>query len=107
MLHEVTPLAHAALALVPQARPAVQTTQLPPLLQTWLVPQLVPAALGLASTQAWAPVLHEVTPLRHDGLGLVPQAVPAVHDTQAPEPLQTRFEPQLVPAVLLPESLQL
>jgi hypothetical protein len=82
----------------------VHATQLPPL-QTWLVPQLVPAAFALPSTQACAPVLHDVTPLRHEGLGLVVHALPAVQATHAPEPLHTWLLPQLVPAPLLPESL--
>jgi hypothetical protein len=29
-----------------------------------------------------------------------------VHDTQVPEPLHTRFMPQVVPAAVLPPSMQ-
>src|SRR6266542_6539197 len=39
-------------------------------------------------------------------LGLPAHAPPAVQATQAPEPLQTRLVPQLVPADLLPPSMQ-
>jgi hypothetical protein len=104
VLQEVMPFAHAALGLVVQDCPAVQATQLPAALHTWLVPQLVPAALGLPSMHTEVPVLHEVMPLKQAELGLVLQAWFAVHDTQLPEPLHTWLLPQLVPAVLLPES---
>jgi len=38
--------------------------------------------------------------------GFPVQAPPAVHATQAPDPLQTMLVPQLVPADLLPPSTQ-
>ena len=53
--HEMTPFLHAdGLPLHPA--PAVHETQLPELLQTMLVPQLVPAALFVSSTHVCTPV---------------------------------------------------
>jgi hypothetical protein len=51
------------LGLPVQAPPAVHDTQLPEPLHTMLVPQPVPAVLGLPSTHVIAPVVHEVVPL--------------------------------------------
>jgi hypothetical protein len=89
VLQEVTPYRQAALGLVVHDRPSVHDTQLPEPLHTMFVPQAVPAALGVPSTHVCAPVLHEVTPFMHAGLGLVAQASPAVQATQPPEPSHT------------------
>jgi hypothetical protein len=51
------------LGLPVQAPPAVHETQVPEPLQTMLVPQPVPADLGLPSTQVMPPVAHEFAPL--------------------------------------------
>jgi hypothetical protein len=95
---EVVPVRHGS-GFVAHATPAVQALQAPLPLQTWSVPQEVPAGSGAAglSTQVCVPVAHEKTPATH-GFGFVPQAPPAVQATQAP-PLQTWFAPQLVPFV--------
>jgi hypothetical protein len=93
------------LGLVVQEPPAVQPTQAPEPLQTRLVPQLVPADLLAPSTQVWAPVVQEVTPLLQL-FGLVPHAELAVQETQVPEPLQTRLVPQPTPGAVLPPSTQ-
>jgi hypothetical protein len=101
---EVVPL-RQMLGLVVHALPAVQAPQVPLPLQTMLVPQPVPGALLPPSMQAITPVAQEVVPLRQM-LGLVVHAVPAVQPPQTPVALQTRFVPQLVPAALLPPSMQ-
>jgi hypothetical protein len=91
---EKTPSTHG-FGLVAQAPPAVQATH-DPALQTWSVPQLVPFGSGVAvSTHVCVPLAHDVVPVRH-GSGFVMQAAPATQPTQLP-PLQTRFEPQVVP----------
>jgi hypothetical protein len=88
-----------------QEPPAVQATHDPDALQTMLVPQLVPAVLFVPSTQAMAPLAHDVVPfLQMPGLPV--QVLPAVQETQAPEPSHTRLVPQLVPADLLVPSTQ-
>jgi hypothetical protein len=75
------------------ARPAVQPTHAP-VLQTRLVPQDVPFTTSPVSTQTGAPLEHSVLPvLQTDGA----QAAPCVQEMQPPDPLQTRFAPQLVP----------
>ena len=74
-------------------------------LQTMLVPQLTPADLLPPSTQVMAPVAQEVVPFLQT-LGLVVQAAPVAHATQAPVPLQTWLVPQVVPAAVLPPSTQ-
>jgi len=85
--------------------PAVHETHAPEPLQTMLVPQLVPADLLPPSTQVCVPVEHDVVPFLQM-LGLVVQAPPAVQETHMPAPLQTMFVPQLVPAAVLPPSMQ-
>lgn len=71
--HEVAPSLQTV-GFVVQETPAVQETQLPAALHTRFVPHEVPAArLVAVSTQAWAPVAHEVTPVRQ-AVGLVAQA---------------------------------
>jgi hypothetical protein len=45
-----------------QAPPAVHETQVPWPSQTMFVPQLVPAALEVPSTQVMAPVAQELVP---------------------------------------------
>lgn len=74
VLHSVMPLRQPGLGLVVQAMLAVQVTQLPPGLQTWLVPHTVPALRLPESTHVCAPVVHAVTPVLHPGFGLVAHA---------------------------------
>jgi hypothetical protein len=93
------------LGLLAQAVPAVHAPQKPLPSQTWLAPQLVPALFGVESTQVWAPLPHEVMPVRH-AVGLLPHPVPAVQAVQAPALLQTRLVPQLVPGARCTESTQ-
>jgi hypothetical protein len=95
--HDVTPVLQA-FGLLMQAAPGVQATQVPVPLQTRLVPQLVPAGLLPPSTQVIAPDAQTVAPFLQT-FGLPVHAWPAVHDTHAPLPSQTRLLPQLVPAV--------
>jgi hypothetical protein len=49
--------------------PAVQETQLALLLQTWLVPQLVPAVLLVVAVQTGAPLLHAIAPSWQGSVG--------------------------------------
>ncbi len=70
------------------------------------MPQVVPTALALPSTQVVVPVVHEVTPLKHPEFGLVAQAWPAVHAPQKPLPSQTWFEPQVSPPGWFAPSMQ-
>jgi hypothetical protein len=85
--------------------PAVQLLHAPLPSQTSLVPQLVPAGSGVASTQVCVPVVHDVVPVSQAALGLLEHALPLVHDTHDP-PLHTRFVPQLVPAFFCVPSTQ-
>src|SRR5262249_2618548 len=85
VVHEVTPFRQAARGLVVQARPGVQAVHCPLALQTWLVPQVVPAAFGVPSAHVCAPVEHAVMPLKQVP-GLPVQDDPAVQVTQAPLP---------------------
>jgi hypothetical protein len=61
------------------------------------VPHTVPGALSTESTQADAPVEHEVTPVLH-WLGFVVQLTPAVQPTHWFIALQTWLVPHEVPA---------
>lgn len=70
----VMPLRQPAFGFVVHARFGVHMMQLPELLQTWLVPQEVPAARLPESTQVCTPVVHEVTPVLQPGFGFVVQA---------------------------------
>jgi len=89
-----------------QLAPFVHMPQKPLPSQTWFDPHDVPpATFPDPSTQVGAPVVHEMMPVLHcDGLPL--HDVPAVHITQAPEPSQTWFVPQAVPAPLAAPSVQ-
>lgn len=104
--HELSPLRQAGFGLVVQAMAAVQLTQLPLTLQTWLVPHVVPGGRLPESMHVWTPVVHEVMPVLQEGLGLVVQAVPATHATHEPLALHTWSGPHAVPAVTLVESTQ-
>jgi hypothetical protein len=89
-----------AVGLPVQVLPAVQATQVPEPLHTMLLPQLMPGdLLVVSSTQVMAPVEQAVVPFLQ-AVGLPVQLVPAVHETQPPEPLHTMLLPQLVPALL-------
>lgn len=46
-----------------QLSPEVHEAQVAPLVQTMLVPQLVPGGSGLSSMQVEEPVAHEVVPV--------------------------------------------
>ena len=61
LAHEMMPLLHGD-GLPLQPLPAVHDTQMPALLQTMLVPQLVPFGMFSDSTQTGAPVLQVVVP---------------------------------------------
>jgi hypothetical protein len=87
-----------------QLWPTVQAMQLPLLLQTWLVPQLVPAVLLVVALQTGVPVLQEIEPFWQGLVGW--QLWPEVHEMQLALLLQTMLVPQLVPAVLLVVALQ-
>ena len=71
--HDVTPLRHIDGLLV-HACPAVHGTQVPLPLHTWLVPQLVPAAVLPVSRQRGAPLAQSMTPVLHGEPGLVVHA---------------------------------
>lgn len=96
----VTPATQSGVGLVPHVRPAVQTAHWPLALHTRLVPHAVPGDFAVPSTQLDAPVAHEVTPLKHALFGFPVHAVPAVHETQPPPPLQTWLVPHVVPGAL-------
>jgi hypothetical protein len=75
-------------------------------LQTWLVPQVVPAEALPISMQRWVPVLQSVTPDLHGAPGLVEQLWPATQVWQLPLPSHTWPDPQATPAATLPLSAQ-
>ena len=65
-----------------------------------------PFAAFAPSTQTAAPVAHEMTPCLHGAPGFPAHDAPAVHATQLPAALHTRFVPQLVPGArfVMPSS---
>ncbi len=67
VLQEIVPFWHWLVGW--QAVPAVQETQLALLLQTRLVPQLVPAVLLVVAVQTGAPLLHAIAPFWQGSLG--------------------------------------
>lgn len=71
VLHEVMPILQTV-GLVAHEAPAVQATQLPPLLQTIFVPQAAPGAFCVSLAQTIVPVVQLVMPVKH-GFGLVVQ----------------------------------
>jgi hypothetical protein len=73
--------------------------------QTWLVPQVSPPGWFAPSVHVWAPVLHEVMPVRQK-VGLPLQFEPAVQAEQTPAELQTWLAPQLVPGAFWVLSTQ-
>jgi hypothetical protein len=103
--HEVTPFRHTD-GFVVHAVPAVHATHVPLPLHTWLLPQVVPAAVLPVSRQRGAPVEQSTTPVLHGAPGLVVHAVPAAHARHCPLPLHTMFEPHAVPARALSASMQ-
>ena len=106
VVQDVVPFLQAAPGFVVQLLPAVHVPHAPEPLQTMFVPQAVPAALLLPSTHVIAPVVQDVVPFRQAAFGFVVHVLPAVHAPQTPEPLQTMFVPQLVPAALLVPLMQ-
>ena len=104
VLHATVPL-RQAFGFVEQLAPGVQEIQLPVGLQTWFVPQLVPAATFAPwSTQTEVPLPQLVRPVWHLLVGV--HATPAVQSPQTPAPLQTLLVPQDVPADLFAPSWQ-
>lgn len=92
------------LPLTVQLAPAWQATQLPLLLQTLSVPQLVPAATGVVlSVQTGAPVEHESDPWWQALAGT--QAAPCWQAPHWPS-RQTMPVPQELPFGWLPDSTQ-
>jgi hypothetical protein len=83
--------------LPPHAPPPAHVTQLPVPSQTMPAPQAVPGAFIPPSEQVSTPVLHEVTPPRHAGWGLVLHPRPAVQSAHWPLALHTWLVPQTVP----------
>ncbi len=72
-------------------------TQLPDASQAMFVPQLVPAVSGVVvAVQIGPPELHWMAAWKQTPGSVQPS--PCWHETHAPEPSQTRFEPQVVPA---------
>jgi len=104
-LQVVLPCLHG-LGLLVQLWFATQAPQKP--LPSHICPPVHVAVAGLfvPSMQVDAPVTQDVTPLRQID-GLVVHAWLAVHDTQVPVPLHTRFVPHVVPAAVLPLSMHL
>ena len=76
-----------------QAPPGTQSLHMP-LLQTRLVPHVVPFATFPVSAQTEVPVTHDVAPVRHGLVGW--QLAAGVHGPQTPL-LQTRLTPQVAP----------
>ncbi len=96
--------AKQAFGFAVHASPAVQAPQTWAESQTWLVPQLAPAALGAPSAQERAPFAQAATPLKQM-LGFEVQASPAVQALQACAESQNWFGPQLAPADLAAPSM--
>src|SRR4051812_7489577 len=94
-----------AVGLPVQLWPATHAPQKPLPSHSWPFVHVAVASFGAPSIQTEAPVVQAVTPLRQTD-GLAVHAVPAVHDTQTPLPLQTRLVPQVIPAAVLPVSRQ-
>ncbi|MBE2250172.1 MAG: hypothetical protein IAE78_11535 [Myxococcus sp.] len=106
VVQSMTPDLHGAPGLALQAAPAVHRPQKPAPSHTCDAPHAVPAAFGAPSAQVCAPVVHEVTPVRQSGEGLVLHAPPAAQATQTPAALHTWSMPQVVPAALSASSTQ-
>jgi hypothetical protein len=87
-----------------QAVPAVQATH-DPLLQTWLLPHVMPLAALRGLVQTDVPVEHEVVPVWHV-LPAGVQPTPEVHGTHCPL-LQTWLVPHWVPSATLVAPVQL
>jgi hypothetical protein len=77
---EVTPLRQAE-GLPVHAPPAVHDTQVPLPLHTWLVPQVVPAAVLPESRQRGAPIVQSMTPVLQGAPGFMLHDFPASHIT--------------------------
>src|SRR4029079_1064861 len=103
--HDVTPLRQTD-GLVVHAWLAVHDTHVPVPLQTWFVPQVVPAAVLPLSTHLGAPEAQAITPVLQGEPGFVVQALPASHITHWPLPLHTWFVPHAMPALALSPSTQ-
>jgi hypothetical protein len=100
--HEVAPFWQGSVGW--HGVPAVQATQVPVLLQTWLLPQVVPVALVPLATHTDTPVAQDVAPVWQGLVGW--HATPSAQLTQVPVLLQTMPEPQAVPAGWLPLATQ-
>lgn len=98
VLQEVTPT-RQAVGLVLQPTPASQFAQIPPGLQTRLVPQLVPASLSrVVSTQSTTGKAAQDCAPKAQRLGLVVHPASATQVPQVPAPVQSWLVPQLTPA---------
>ena len=77
---EVTPFRQTD-GLPVHAPPAVHGTQVPLPLHTWLLPQVVPAAVLPASRQRGAPIVQSMTPVLQGAPGFIVHDFPASHIT--------------------------
>lgn len=101
--HESRPRLHG-LGLPTQVLLGTQAPQKPALSQVPLG-QVAPLLFGYVSAQVGEPVVHDMAPLKQ-GRGLLVQLCPLTHEVHAPEALQTRLVPQLVPGVAGAASMQ-
>jgi hypothetical protein len=98
--HEVAPVRQGFVGW--QLAPAVHATQAP-LLQTRLVPHVVPLTRFLPVSEQVIAGEQACVPAWHGFAGV--QGSPTVHDTQLPE-LHTMFVPHEVPLATFPDSAQ-
>ncbi len=101
--HEVSAVAAQRLSAA-QSAPAVQALQMPVPLQTWLGPQVTPAATGVVSRHTGVPVVQEIAPFMQAFVGV--QAAPLAHGRHCPLAVQTAPVPQEVPGGRKPVSVQ-
>lgn len=105
LLQLVTPFRQPALGFAVQGWLALHAMQFPLGLQTWFMPQTVPAGRLPESMQTAAPVVHETMPSLQVEFGFVLHGALATHATHAPA-LHTRSGPHAVPAGKFVESRQ-
>lgn len=79
-LHESAPVLQGSLGV--QVFPSVHATQFPVPVQTWFVPQLAPAAIGVAVSTHTGPALHDCEPTSHGFVGV--HFAPTVQSTHEP-----------------------
>lgn len=105
VVHEVTPSRQLE-GLVVHAVPATHEMHAPVPLQTWPVPQVMPALAFDESRQRSVPVLQSLTPVLHGLPGLVVHGWLATQVMHWPFPLQTWLLPQVLPPSTLVPSRQ-